>query len=111
MVVEGLNLEGENIRKTVSIPLGDPQEPRLRLRAVGLGVTPAGEKVTISNVAFGSYAKRIGLESGYEIVSVLEPAERPSRAIPAVIALVLAAGVGGLQYARSRKGAAAPAPA
>jgi TRAP transporter 4TM/12TM fusion protein len=111
MVVEGLNLEGENIRKTVSIPLGDPQEPRLRLRAVGLGVTPAGEKVTISNVAFGSYAKRIGLESGYEIVSVLEPAERPSRAIPAIIALVLAAGVGGLQYARSRKGAAAPAPA
>jgi hypothetical protein len=111
MVVEGLNLEGENVRKTVSIPLGDPQEPRLRLRAVGLGVTPAGEKVAITNVAFGSYAKRIGLESGYEIVSVLEPAERPSRTIPAIIALILAAGVGGLQFARSRKGAAAPAPA
>jgi hypothetical protein len=44
-------------------------------------------------------------------VSVLEPAERPSRAIPAIVALVLAAGVGGLQYARSRKAAAAPAPA
>ena len=75
----------------------------MRLRAVGLGVTPAGEKVTISNVAFGSYAKRIGLESGYEIVSVLEPAERPSRAIPAIIALVIAAGVAGLQFARRRK--------
>ena len=111
MVVEGLNLEGENVRKTVSIPLGDPQEPRMRLRAVGLGVTPAGEKVTISNVAFGSYAKRIGLESGYEIVSVLEPAERPSRTIPAIIALLVAAGIGGVQFARSRKAAAAPAPA
>jgi len=111
MVVEGLNLEGENVRKTVSIPLGDPQEPRLRLRAVGLGVTPAGEKVTITNVAFGSYAKRIGLESGYEIVSVLEPADRPSRAIPAIIALILVAGVGGLQFARKRKAAVVPAPA
>jgi hypothetical protein len=111
MVVEGLNLEGENVRKTVSIPLGDPQEPRLRLRAVGLGVTPAGEKVAITNVAFGSYAKRIGLESGYEIVSVLEPAERPSRAIPAIIALILAAGVAGLQFSRKRKAAAAPLPA
>jgi uncharacterized protein DUF3394 len=110
MVVEGLNLEGENVRKTVSIPLGDPQEPRLRLRAVGLGVTPAGEKVTITNVAFGSYAKRIGLESGYEIVSVLEPAERPSRAIPAIIALIMTAGVAVLQFARRRKAAAASAP-
>jgi len=109
MVVEGLNLEGENVRKTVSIPLGDPQEPRLRLRTVGLGVAPAGDKVTITNVAFGSYAKRIGLESGYEVVAVLEPADRPSRAIPAIIALVVAAGIGGLQFARSRKKDAAAA--
>ena len=48
MVVEGINLEGENVRKTVSIPLGDPQEPRLRLRAVGSRRCPAGEKVTIT---------------------------------------------------------------
>jgi TRAP transporter 4TM/12TM fusion protein len=100
MVVEGMNLEGETVRKTVSIPLGDPQEPRLRLRAVGLGVTPLGDKVTISNVAFGSYAKRIGLEAGYEVVAVLEPAERPSRAIPAAIALLVAAGIAALQYSR-----------
>jgi Domain of unknown function (DUF3394) len=106
-VVEGVDLQGDDVRKTVSIPLGDPQEPRLRLRSVGLAVAPAGDKVTISNVAFGSYARRIGLEAGYEVVGVLEPAERPSRAIPATIALVLAAGIAGLQYARARK----PAPA
>jgi hypothetical protein len=110
MVVEGLNLEGEDVRKTVSIPLGDPQEPRLRLRAVGLGVAPAGDKVTITNVAFGSYAKRIGLEAGYEVVAVLEPAERPSRTIPAGIALLVAAAIAGLQLARRRRSQLAPQP-
>ena len=107
IVVIGTNLEGEEVRKTVSVPLGTPQEPRLRLRAVGLGVVPAGDKVTISNVAFGSYAKRIGLEAGYEVVSILEPAPRPSPAIPAAIALIVAAGIGVLQYSRRRRPALA----
>ena len=103
MVVEGTNIEGETVRKTVSIPLGDPQEPRLRLRQVGLGVTPEGNRVRITTVAFGSYARRIGLEAGYEVVAVLQPAERPSRTIPAGIALVIAAGIAGLQYSRVRR--------
>jgi hypothetical protein len=109
IVVEGMNLEGEDVRKTVSIPLGDPQEPRLRLRAVGLNVVPLGDKVQITNVAFGSYAKRIGLDVGYEVVAVLEPAERPSRAIPAAIALLAAGGIAGLQLARRRRSQAAMA--
>ena len=81
----------------------------MRLRAVGLGVTPAGDKVTISNVAFGSYAKRIGLEAGYEVVAILEPAPRPSPVIPASIALVIAAGIGFLQYSLRKKPALAAA--
>jgi hypothetical protein len=103
LVVEGMNLEGETVRKTVSIPLGDPQEPRLRLRSVGLGVAPAGDKVSITNVAFGSYAKRIGLDVGYEVVAVLQPADRPSRVIPALIALVIAGGIAALQFRRRRR--------
>jgi hypothetical protein len=110
-VVEGINIEGEDVRKTISIPLGDPQEPRMRLRAVGMNVAPAGERVTITNVAFGSYAKRIGLESGYEIVSVLEPTDRPSRVIPAALGLLVAAGIGVLQWMRSRKPKRVPAAA
>jgi len=107
IVVEGTNLEGEQVRKTVSLPLGDPQEPRLRLRSVGLGVAPANDKVMITNVAFGSYAKRIGLDVGYEVVAVVQPADRPSRAIPAIIALIIAGGIMALQFARRRQSAAA----
>jgi len=100
MVVEGMNIEGESVRKTVSIPMGDPKEPRLRLRTVGLGVAGAGDKVTITNVAFGSYAKRLGLEAGYEVVSVLEPAPRPSQAWPVGVGLLLAGLIALLQWRR-----------
>ena len=77
------------MRKTLSLPMAIRSGRGLRLRAVGLNVVPAGDKVTISNVAFGSYAKRIGLEAGYEVVAILEPAPRPSPVIPAGIALVI----------------------
>jgi TRAP transporter 4TM/12TM fusion protein len=108
MVVQGTNIEGEDVRKTVSIPLGDPKEPRLRLRAVGLGVAAAGDKVTITNVAFGSYAKRLGLEAGYEVVAVLEPAPRPSQLWPVSGGLLVAGLIGLLQW-RRRDGVAARA--
>jgi TRAP transporter 4TM/12TM fusion protein len=101
MVVEGANLEGETVRKTVSVPLGDPKEPRLRLRAAGLGVASAGDTVTITNVAFGSYARRLGLEAGYEVKAILEPAERPSQLWP-ILGGLLAAGFIGLLQLRRR---------
>jgi TRAP transporter 4TM/12TM fusion protein len=107
MVVEGMNIEGETVRKTVSIPLGDPKEPRLRLRTVGLSVAPAGDKIMISNVAFGSYAKRLGLEAGYEVVGVLEPASRPSQAWPIGFGFLLAGLVAFLQLRRRGKAALA----
>ena len=111
IVVEGLNLEGETVRKTVSVPLGDPKEPRLRLRTVGLGVAPAGDKVTITNVAFGSYAKRLGLEAGYEVVAILEPAPRPSTLWPIGFALAGAGLIALLQVRRRDAAAEATSPA
>ncbi|PLU83980.1 hypothetical protein BMJ22_00495, partial [Sinorhizobium medicae] len=79
-----------------------PGEPLQRLVAIGLTVTPAGDSLMISNVAFGSYAKRIGLDVGYDVVAVLKKADQPSTAIPVSIALILTAGIAGLQFARKR---------
>ena len=111
IVVEGMNIEGETVRKTVNVPLGDPGEPRQRLRSSGLTVTSLGETTTISNVAFGSYARRLGLEAGHDIKAVLEPAPRPSQLWP-LFGGVLAAGlIALLQWRRSDAESPKPAPA
>jgi hypothetical protein len=108
MVVEGTNLEGEDVRKTVSIPLGDKKDAAARLRAAGFTVAPDGDRMRITTVAFGSYAKRIGLDVGYQVTQILQPAERTSRVVPAALGLLVVAGIAALQYARvRRKGAAA----
>jgi Domain of unknown function (DUF3394) len=108
-VVAGIDLMGEDVRKTVNVQLGDPGEPLQRLQAAGLDVTPAGDTLMITNVAFGSYAKRIGLEVGYDIVALVKKADQPSTAIPIGIALGVTAGIAALQLARRR--AAVPEPA
>ena len=105
IVVEGMNIEGDTVRKTVNVPLGDPGDPRQRLRSAGLTVTSLGDTTTISNVAFGSYARRLGLEAGYEIKSVLEPAPRPSQLWPLGGGLLAAGLIALLQWRRR------PAPA
>lgn len=102
-VVEGVDLMGEDVRKTVNVPLGEPGEPLERLRGIGLTITQAGDALMISNVDFGSYAKRIGLDVGYDVVAVLRKADQPSSLIPIGLALAATAGVAGLQFARARK--------
>jgi TRAP transporter 4TM/12TM fusion protein len=111
-VVEGMNIEGDDIRKTVSLSLGELKPtPQERLRAAGLTVAGAGDQVTISNVAFGSYAKRIGLEPGFQVVSVIQPAPgRPSQFWVYFPALALAVAIWWLQRRRVRSAAEAGTP-
>lgn len=109
-VVQGIDLMGDEVRKTVNIPLREPADAIARLRAIGLGVAPLGESVMINNVAFGSYAKRIGLDVGFEVVAVLKKAPQLSSAIPIGVALAVTAGIGGLQFARMRRNGTRVAP-
>jgi hypothetical protein len=57
----------------------------------------------ITDIAFGSYAKRIGLDIGYEVTGVLRKADQPSSLIPIGLAIAATAGVAGLQFARTRR--------
>ena len=110
-VVEGIDLMGEDVRKTVSLRLGEPGDPMQRLQDAGLTIMPSGDRLMIMNVDFGSYAKRIGLEMGYDIVAVVKKADQPSIAIPIGIALAVTAGIAALQFARRRTAQSEPARA
>jgi TRAP transporter 4TM/12TM fusion protein len=103
VIVEGTNIEGEDVRKTVSLPFGEPNaDVNARLRGIGLSASPAGDDLVINNVAFGSYAKRIGLGVGDKIVAYLERADRPSAIWIYLPALLLAALVWMNQRRRAR---------
>jgi TRAP transporter 4TM/12TM fusion protein len=78
-VVQGTNIEGEDVTKTISLPLGDPAGGRERLDRAGAQFTVLGEQVKVSAIKFGSYAKRVGLESGFTVTKLLLPADRPSK--------------------------------
>ncbi|MGH6815320.1 MAG: TRAP transporter permease, partial [Hyphomicrobiaceae bacterium] len=102
MRVRGTNIEGETVTKTINLPLGEPKDMRARLRAQGLTIVSAGDTVRIANVEFGSYAKRLGLEAGYDVIAVLDPAPRPSVYWPITMALLATGLIAGLQWRRRK---------
>ena len=98
--IEGMNIEGDELSKTVAVPLG-PLPPdaadlrgeaagRKRLADVGVGIMALGDLVQISSVGFGSQARRSGWEQGWDVVSVQKPnPNRPSEYFMYLPALLL----------------------
>lgn len=77
--IEGSNLEGDEIRKTVAVQLGAKGEDgRKRLAEAGVQLVPLGDTVQIGQVKFGSRARKGGFEQGWDVVGVELPTERPS---------------------------------
>jgi len=103
VVIEGSNVEGDDVRKTVSMTLGKAGEGAKRLAEAGLNVRIIGEEVRIISVKFGSRAKRAGFEQGWKIATVKVPAQRPSQHWIYVPALALVGLVSFLQRLRLRR--------
>jgi len=78
LVIEGTNVEGDEVRKTVALELGKPGDARARLAEAGLGLSALGSEVRIANVKFGSRARKSGFEQGFKVAAVKVPAERPA---------------------------------
>jgi TRAP transporter 4TM/12TM fusion protein len=100
--VEGQNLDGQQVRKGVLLPLGDTGPARERLRRLGLTVMTLGDEVQVGSVAFGSQAEKLGLEQGFRIVAIEMPADRPAKEWMYLPALLLLAIVFASQRARRR---------
>ena len=101
LVIEGTTIEGEDVRKTVSVQLETPPgDGRKRLAGAGLTISALGEQVRVAAVRFGSRAKKSGFEQGFQVAAVKVPTERPSEHWVYIPALALAAFVWFLQRRR-----------
>ena len=108
LIIEGITLEGDDVRKTVGVQLGAPGEGRARLQEAGITVTALGEQVQIGNVRFGSRARKSGFEPGWQVGGVLVPTDRPSEYWVYLPALLLTAAI---WWGQGRRAAAQRRPA
>jgi TRAP transporter 4TM/12TM fusion protein len=103
LVIEGINVEGEIVRKTLAVQLGKPGEGRQRLAEAGLTLQALGDEVRIAGVRFGSRAKKAGFEQGWTVSSIKLPSDRPSPQWVYIPAIALAAFIWFLQRSRRRR--------
>jgi hypothetical protein len=109
LVIKGTNVEGDDVRKTVSVQLGKSPDGRMRLAEAGLTFTVLGDEVRIGTVKFGSRARRAGFEQGWVVDQIKVDSGAPSQYwgyIPGALLVLL---VVFLQRRRMRGGAAAAA--
>ena len=90
--IEGLNLNGDEIRKGVLLPLGDVADAKTRLGTAGLTVMADGDALMVAAVKFGSQAEKLGIEQSFRITAIEVPADRPAKEwlfLPAFVLLGL----------------------
>ncbi len=91
--VEGENLEGKFIQKTVLLPFDDDAlTPLDRLNSMGLMLHEQDKRMLIEMVEFGSPAEAAGIDFDWEIKWIVKQADRPMKEwvfIPAFVVLLL----------------------
>ncbi|HSE03498.1 MAG TPA: TRAP transporter permease [Methylomirabilota bacterium] len=91
--VKGESIEGDDVSKVVAVPMGTGSDGRERIRSAGVTLAH-GEKVQITNVRFGSQARKLGVSAGYTIEEIKLPnPRRPAPYWGFVPAAVVALGV------------------
>ncbi|MBE0613054.1 MAG: TRAP transporter permease [Burkholderiales bacterium] len=103
MWVEGLTMEGREVKKGVLLPLGPKAPARERLKKIGLTLVTLGTDVSVGQVGFGSQSEKLGLEPGFKITTIELEADRPDKEWVFLPALLLLAIVILLQRARREK--------
>lgn len=83
VVLRGINLEGDELTKTVAVALPSlqtgadaPDAGRRRLAEAGVTLMSLGDQTQIGGVRFGSRAQRSGWEQGWDVVEVKAPNPR-----------------------------------
>ena len=101
--IEGMNLDGKEIKKGVLLPLGAEGTAPERLKRAGLQIMSLGDKIQVAAVQFGSTAEKLGIEQGFDITQVEVPADRPSKEWAFIPAMALLGLIVMVQRARGRR--------
>ena len=99
----GISIEGDEVKKTVAIPMGEGKDGREKIRNAGVTLATLANELTIADVKFGSRARKLGVERGFKIVELkLANPERPSQNWVFIPATLVAAMVWFLQGRRKK---------
>ncbi|MBM7037347.1 TRAP transporter permease [Vibrio ulleungensis] len=80
LMVEGENLEGNFVAKTVRLPFDDrASDADARISSMGLMLTETDSKMIVDMVEFGSPAEASGIDFDWEIKTIVLAADRPMK--------------------------------
>jgi TRAP transporter 4TM/12TM fusion protein len=106
-----LNRQGDETEKVLRVSLAEPGDATARLAVVGLTLADVGPDVQVRDARFGGMARKIGLDIGDKLIAVETQAQRMSRYVMFVPALLVLALIVMLQRGRKRRLAQSPAAA
>ena len=87
--VAGVTIEGDEVTKVVVLPLGEAGAGEERLASAGLEIRKEEGKIFIDNIVFGSAAEKSGLDFDFEVLGILQAADRPPKELMFIPAIVL----------------------
>jgi hypothetical protein len=100
IAVEGISIEGDEVSKSVMLPMGPAGPGAERLANAGLELREDDGKVIIDMIGFASPAEKAGLDFDFEITGVLRQSDRLPPEVMWIPALVLLGGIVWLQRRR-----------
>ena len=100
--VEGISLEGDEVSKSVMLPLGPEASGEDRLYNAGIAVRNEDGKVFIDDLVFGGPAEKAGLDFDFEITAIKIEADRMPKEVFFIPAFILLGGIIVLQRRRRR---------
>ena len=103
--VKGLDLDDNEVDKTVMLPMGARRSGAERLAEAGLELREEEGKMLVDNIVFGSVAEKQKIDFDWEIAGIQQETERPPKQLMYLPAIALFALVYLLQW-RRRRGAA-----
>ncbi|KJE36008.1 C4-dicarboxylate ABC transporter [Thalassospira sp. HJ] len=100
--VEGISIEGDEVAKSVMLPLGPAGSGEDRLYHAGIGIRDEDGRIYIDDLVFAGPAEKAGLDFDFEITAVKVESDRPAKEVFFIPAFLLLGGIIVLQRRRKR---------